>query len=142
MRRSHDGYRMLGGIPSLDTGRGLRVDQMVMRRLRAKRRYPSAKGGFGGGDSPPDGRGSGGNAPSGRVRGPQARRYDLCAILHLPTGTFSEGLAGLPGRLSISPTAYYEADYQLTHYIIVGTPCPVSSDHQFFTLIVLRPVSV
>lgn len=53
MRRSHDGYRMLGGIPSLDTGRGLRVDQMVMRRLRSQAQIPVREGGVRGGDSPP-----------------------------------------------------------------------------------------
>ena len=62
MRRSHDGYRMLGGIPSLDTGRGLRVDQMVMRRLRSQAQIPVREGGIRG-DSPPDSRGYGGRRP-------------------------------------------------------------------------------
>ena len=48
MRRSHDGYQMLGRIPSLDTGRGLRVDPMVMRWLRSQAQILVHEGGLGG----------------------------------------------------------------------------------------------
>ena len=58
MRRSHDGYRMLGGIPSLDTGRGLRVDQMVMRRLRSQAQIPVREGGVRGAQPPGGGLGA------------------------------------------------------------------------------------
>ena len=65
MRRSHDGYRILGGIPSLDIGRGLRVDQMVMRQLRSQVQISVREGGVQGGDSPPDSRVQGAQAPDG-----------------------------------------------------------------------------